>query len=73
METVSIGGIPQQLWFRGNNTDNPALLILHGGPGVSEAALYRYFNSELEQQFLVVNWDQRGTGRSFHAVYLRSP
>lgn len=65
METVSIGGIPQQLWFRGIDTHNPALLILHGGPGVSEAALYRYFNSELEQHFLVVNWEQRGTGRSF--------
>lgn len=67
MEIVSIGGIPQQLWFRGINTDNPALLILHGGPGVSEAALYRSFNSELEQHFLVINWEQRGTGRSFHA------
>lgn len=67
METVSIGGIPQQVWFRGIDTSNPALLILHGGPGVSEAALYRSFNSKLEQHFLVVNWEQRGTGRSFHS------
>jgi len=66
METISIGGIPQQLWFRGIDTHNPALLILHGGPGISEAALYRHFDSELEQHFLVVNWEQRGTGRSFH-------
>jgi len=67
METVSIGGIPQQVWFRGIETRNPALLILHGGPGASEAALFRAFNSELEQHFLVVNWEQRGTGRSFHS------
>lgn len=67
METISIGGVPQRVWFRGINTHNPAILILHGGPGVSEAALYRYFDSELEQHFLVVNWEQRGTGRSFHA------
>lgn len=67
METVFIGGIPQQLWYRGIDTGNPALLILHGGPGVSEAALYRSFNSELERHFLVVNWEQRGTGRSFHS------
>lgn len=65
-ETVSIGDIPQQVWFRGIETHNPALLILHGGPGISEAALFRSFNSKLEQHFLVVNWDQRGTGRSFH-------
>lgn len=67
METVSIGGIPQQVWLRGIDTHNPALLILHGGPGASEAALYRYFNSELERHFLVVNWEQRGTGRSFQS------
>lgn len=67
METVSIGGIPQQVWFRGIETRNPALLILHGGPGASEAALFRAFNSELERHFLVVNWEQRGTGRSFHS------
>lgn len=67
METVSIGGIPQQVWFRGTDTHNPALLILHGGPGASEAALFRSFNSELERHFLVVNWEQRGTGRSFHS------
>lgn len=67
METVSIGGIPQRIWFRGLNVRNPALLILHGGPGASEAALFRYFNSELERDFLVVNWEQRGTGRSFQA------
>ncbi len=66
METISIGEIPQRMWFRGIDTHNPALLILHGGPGASEAALYRHFNSELEQHFLVVNWEQRGTGRSFH-------
>lgn len=67
MERVSIGGILQQVWFRGSDTQHPALLILHGGPGASEGALYRYFNSELEQHFLVVNWEQRGTGRSFHS------
>ncbi len=67
METISIGGIPQQVWFRGIKISNPALLILHGGPGASEAALFRAFNSELEQHFLVVNWEQRGTGRSFHS------
>lgn len=67
METVSIGGIPQQVWFRGLDRHNPALLILHGGPGASEAALFRHFNGELERHFLVVNWEQRGTGRSFQA------
>jgi pimeloyl-ACP methyl ester carboxylesterase len=43
------------------------LILLHGGPGASESALFRHFNSALEQHFLVVYWEQRGTGRSYHA------
>jgi proline iminopeptidase len=68
MEMLSIGGIRQNLWFRASDTRHPALVILHGGPGASEGALFRHFNAELEQHFLVVYWEQRGAGRSFHAA-----
>jgi pimeloyl-ACP methyl ester carboxylesterase len=70
MEIVTIGGIPQSIWFRGVNTTNPALIILSGGPGASEAALFRHYNSALEQHFLVVYWEQRGAGRSYHSNIL---
>lgn len=66
MEMLDIGGIRQSVWFRGVSDDNPPLILLHGGPGASESALFRQFNAALEQQFLVVYWEQRGTGRSFH-------
>ena len=66
METITIGGIPQSIWFRGISTSNPALILLHGGPGASESALFRHYNSALEQHFTVVYWEQRGTGRSYH-------
>lgn len=67
METVTIGDIPQSIWFRGVNTANPALILLHGGPGASEVALFRHYNAALEQHFLMVYWEQRGTGRSYHS------
>jgi proline iminopeptidase len=67
METVAVGGVPQSIWFRGVSRSNPPLILLHGGPGASESALFRYYNAALEQHFLVVYWEQRGTGRSFHA------
>ena len=67
METAAIGGIPQSIWFRGVSRSNPALIILHGGPGASESALFRHYNAALEHHFLVVYWEQRGTGRSFNA------
>ena len=46
---------------------NPALILLHGGPGASESALFRHYNAELEKYFLAVYWEQRGTGRSYHS------
>ncbi len=67
MENVSIGGVSQSIWFRGQDRNNPALILLHGGPGASESALFRHYNAELEKHFLVVYWEQRGAGRSYHS------
>jgi proline iminopeptidase len=66
MEKHTTGGLSQMLWFRGMSVDNPVLILLHGGPGASESALFRHYNGELEKHFLVVYWEQRGTGRSFY-------
>lgn len=67
METVTIGGTSQSIWFRGMSTRNPAIILLHGGPGASESALFRHYDAALEQHFLMVYWEQRGAGRSYHA------
>jgi proline iminopeptidase len=62
-----IGGVEQRLWFRGIDVDTPAVILLHGGPGASESPLFRHFNSDLEHKFLMVYWEQRGTGRSYRS------
>ena len=67
METHTIGGVPQSIWFRGLDRGRPAVILLHGGPGASESALFRHYNAGLEEDFLMVYWEQRGTGRSFHS------
>lgn len=59
-----IGGVDQWVMIRGENIANPPLIMLHGGPGLSETALFRRFNAPLEHHFTVVYWDQRGAGRS---------
>ena len=61
---VKIGGIDQWLTIRGQDRNNPILLILHGGPGdVTNPWGYAYFY-EWEKYFTVVQWDQRGAGRT---------
>lgn len=65
MEKVRLGGVEQVIAIHGEDTGKPVLLILHGGPGFSELLLFRSYNRALERDFVVVNWDQRGTGLSY--------
>ena len=67
MEVIPINSVPQSIWFRGADVRKPALVIVHGGPGASESALFRHYDAGLEQHFLVVYWEQRGAGRSYNA------
>ena len=60
-----LGGLDQWVMIRGESVANPALILLHGGPGWSETRFFRYFNAPLEKIFTTVYWDQRGAGKSF--------
>ena len=60
---VQIGGIEQWLQIRGGDRDNPVLLVLHGGPGLSYAPFTPTFRA-WEEYYTVVHWDQRGTGKT---------
>ena len=66
MKYLNIGGIEQFILIRGKSKDNPLLLILHGGPGTPETPMFRKYNSELEEYFTIVYWEQRGAGKSFN-------
>lgn len=68
LETVELNGSEQWVSIRGHSTDLPVLLFLAGGPGGSELAMTRKYLGELEKHFIIVNWDQPGTGKSYGAV-----
>jgi pimeloyl-ACP methyl ester carboxylesterase len=61
---VKLGGIEQWIQIRGEDRSNPVLLILAGGPGNSLVPLTPVFQS-WEKYFTVVQWDQRGAGKTF--------
>jgi proline iminopeptidase len=65
--TIEIGGIMQAISIRGRDTRNPILLVLHGGPGSPEMPHAFTFQSPWEDYFTVVEWDQRGSGKTYAA------
>jgi proline iminopeptidase len=68
LRAVTIGGITQWISVRGNNPANPILLYLHGGPGAPMMAESWTFQRPWEDFFTVVEWDQRGSGKTFSSA-----
>ncbi len=62
--SLTLNGYDQWISVIGDQS-KPLLLILHGGPGSPCMAFFRKWNQPLLDDFLVVTWDQRGTGRSY--------
>ncbi len=73
LESVAIDGTEQWLLIRGQNRRSPVVLVLHGGPGAGSIGFAREFYAELERDFVVVNWDQRGAGKSFELASPADP
>jgi len=59
-----IGGIDQWIGIEGTNRHNPVILYLHGGPGEAQSPFLKQF-LPWQVDFTVVNWDQRGSGRTY--------
>ena len=72
VEYLELGGLDQWVMIRGVDVANPLLILLHGGPGMSETRFFRLCNAALEKHFTVIYWDQRGTGKSFYPDIPRS-
>ncbi|MGA2335524.1 MAG: alpha/beta hydrolase [Terriglobales bacterium] len=65
LEKVRIGGIDQWVSIRGVDKRNPVLLLIHGGPGYVSIPMSWWFSRGWEEYFTVVQWDQRGAGKTY--------
>jgi pimeloyl-ACP methyl ester carboxylesterase len=64
MRFVTLGGVQQWITIRGADRANPVLLIVHGGPGDAQSSL-RDTYAVYEKDFTIVQWDQRGAGKTY--------
>lgn len=64
---IELNGRKQWISIRGFDDSKPVLLFLAGGPGGTQMAAVRHELFELEKHFVVVVWDQPGSGKSYYA------
>lgn len=60
-----IGGIEQWVTIKGEDASKPVILFLHGGPGSPLSPFADAIFREWEKDFVLVQWDQRGSGKTF--------
>ncbi|HEY1548935.1 MAG TPA: alpha/beta fold hydrolase [Kofleriaceae bacterium] len=64
---IPLGGTKQWITIRGRDRKNPILLFIHGGPAAPEMPTSWTFQNPWEDFFTVVQWDQRGAGKTYTA------
>lgn len=72
LKKVKLNGSDEWITIRGKNKDNPILLFLAGGPGGSQLSETREQLRALEDKFIIVDWDQAGSGKSYNAAKINS-
>lgn len=66
--SIDLNGRKEWISIRGQSTEAPVLLFLAGGPGGTQMAAVRHELGALEAHFIVVGWDQAGSGKSYAAT-----
>jgi len=62
---ICIGGIEQWITIKGDDKTKPVILFVHGGPGSTMSQFADNIYSIWKKDFVLVNWDQRGAGKTF--------
>lgn len=62
---TAIGGIQQWMRIKGSSCANPVVVVVHGGPGNPSTPYGDQMYKAWEKNFTVVQWDQRGAGKTF--------
>lgn len=66
LRQIEINGTNHEIMIRGKDRENPVILFVHGGPGCSEIPYVTKYQDLLENDFTIVQYDQRASGKSYH-------
>ncbi len=69
---IKLGGLEQWVTIRGDNSEAPVLLLLHGGPGDVQSPLVDVY-AAYEKDFILAQWDQRGSGKTYGKYKEQTP
>ena len=47
------------------SSNHPIILFVHGGPGSPMTPMIYKYQKYLEDEYTIVNWEQRSTGRTY--------
>jgi pimeloyl-ACP methyl ester carboxylesterase len=61
---IDVNGAQEWVAVRGENKNNPIILFLHGGPSEANSPLVSLY-TPYEKDFVFVQWDQPGAGKTF--------
>lgn len=63
---LQVNGIDQYIQVRGEDKSNPLVIFIHGGPGFPLSYLSKYYQKDLVDDFTVLSYDQRQSGRTYY-------
>lgn len=69
---ITLGRLEQWVTIRGDNNKSPILLLLHGGPADAQSMFVESYVA-FEKDFILVQWDQRGSGKTFEKLKDQTP
>jgi pimeloyl-ACP methyl ester carboxylesterase len=61
---IDVNGAEEWITIRGDNKDNPVILFLHGGPSEANSPFVEFY-TPFEKDFVFVQWDQPGAGKTY--------
>ena len=61
---IEVNDAEEWITIRGDNRDNPVILFLHGGPSEANSPFAEFY-TPFEKDFVFVQWDQPGAGKTF--------